>query len=356
MRVTSYGLRVDRSCIALIGKRYFCYMALKSIRIENFKSIGDIEIVNPQPFSVLVGPNAAGKSNIFAALQFWHSCQFISTSAVISAFGGKDNLMHRNLTTSEFKIIISIDEFQQEDAISYELEKTINMAGFLYPRPNPSNLLQNIDFFRKLVLDNFSRIFVRNERIVAIPVNDDSKLAPDASNLEKVLKRILNDEEIRGDFLETLQLFIPGLDKLEVVSSEFSSNLDILVYEKALTRPINRELISDGTYNIIAILTALYQSKTPQFLCIEEPENGLNPKVVKHLVALCKDLCEEHGHYIWLNTHSQSIVSQLQPEEIILVDKIDGFTKAKQFEKGSFEGMRMDEAWLTNSMGGGLPW
>ncbi|MEO6687042.1 MAG: AAA family ATPase, partial [Dyadobacter sp.] len=90
--------------------------------------------------------------------------------------------------------------------------------------------------------------------------------------------------------------------------------------------------------------------------CIEEPENGLTPDVIKELVILFRNACEEKGHYIWLNTHSQTLVSQLTSDEIITVDKVKGKTKIKQFKGKDFHGLRMDEAWLTNSLGSGLPW
>jgi predicted ATPase len=122
---------------------------------------------------------------------------------------------------------------------------------------------------------------------------------------------------------------LPEFDRIEVQKSEFSSNENLLIYQKHYERPFNKELISDGTFNIIALLTAVYQSDEPQFLCIEEPENGLNPKVIKELVNFCRDACEDKGHYIWLNTHSQTLVSQLKEEEMIVVDKINGETQIK---------------------------
>ena len=74
------------------------------------------------------------------------------------------------------------------------------------------------------------------------------------------------------------------------------------------------------------------------------------------MVNFFRNACEEKGHYIWLNTHSQSLVSQLSPDEIITVNKIKGETKIKQFKGEDFNGLSMDEAWLTNTLGGGLPW
>ncbi len=89
--------------------------------------------------------------------------------------------------------------------------------------------------------------------------------------------------------------------------------------KKELIKPFTKDLISDGTYNILCLLTAVFQSDEPQFLCIEEPENGLNPYVIETLVDLFRSACEDKGHYIWLNTHSQTLVRALKEEELILV-------------------------------------
>ena len=105
------------------------------------------------------------------------------------------------------------------------------------------------------------------------------------------------------------------------------------------------------------MLTAVYQSDDkPQFLCIEEPENGLHPQVAGELIDFFRIMCEERGHNIWLNTHSQSMISRVRPEELVIVDKKQGATRVKQIPKGDFKNWRMDEALLMNAFGGGLPW
>ncbi|MBK9015267.1 MAG: AAA family ATPase [Saprospiraceae bacterium] len=45
-------------------------MKIKRLYINNYKSLVNFELVEPNPFSVFVGPNAAGKSNVFEALEF----------------------------------------------------------------------------------------------------------------------------------------------------------------------------------------------------------------------------------------------------------------------------------------------
>jgi predicted ATPase len=185
--------------------------------------------------------------------------------------------------------------------------------------------------------------------------NDNKQLSSDASNLEKVLERILENDDSREELISRLQIFVPEFQDLKVESSSLDGKKSFVVYEKYSHKRFPRRLISDGTKNILALLTAVLQSDEPQFLCIEEPENGLHPYAIEGLVSFFRNACKEKGHFIWLNTHSQTLVKQLTPEEIIVVDKKNGITTAKQFQGEDFYGLQMDDAWLTNALGGGLP-
>ncbi|RYU94862.1 AAA family ATPase [Emticicia agri] len=329
-------------------------MKIKSLNIKNFKSIVDITINEPNPFTVFVGPNGSGKSNIFEALEFVRTfslfgatygnrrTQAISTQ-VIDSYGGKSNVFNFNDNISP--ISIQIIEESKDIKLVLDSDLIIKESNFIDINNN--------------IFNSFSRLFL-GKQIDKVKNVGDNRLNnswnSSESNLEKVLKRVLENEWDKKEIIEWLELFIPEFKDVEVRKSEFSSNEELLIYQKHYDKPFNKELISDGTYNILCLLTAVFQSDEPQFLCIEEPENGLNPKVVKELVNFFRDACEEKGHYIWLNTHSQTLVSQLREEEMITVDKINGETKIKQFKEGDFYGMPADEALLTNALGGGLPW
>lgn len=346
-------------------------MKLKKLHIKNYKSLVDLEIIKPNPFTVFAGPNGAGKSNIFEALEFGSFLHQMSPDSVVRLFGGVEDIITRqNILSSNIEVdnvVLYFSDFrchfshrngyytypQELDGIDGYLR--LKLAEDVGKVPPNSATTDQKNIFRQFIV-LFNRIFIKNSDLVRLKEISSEKLSVDCSNLEKVLKRILEDENKREDITDYMEMMIPGLDRVEIDSNNLSGTDTLLIYEKGINKPFTKDLISDGTYNILCLLTALFQSNEPQFLCIEEPENGLNPYVVQEFVELCRLMCEDHGHYIWLNTHSQTLVRALKEEELILVDKENGATKIKQFEEGAFHGLKADEAWLTNSLGAGIPW
>jgi len=345
-------------------------LKLQKLHIKNYKSLVDLEIVEPNPFTVFAGTNGAGKSNIFGALEFFN---YVNSSYAGS--GNKTGSVPLKLVFQIFdgSSLLSFSEPNRDASIELEIYIDSKISRILSSGKNENEATasfsdgtftdRNTDFNidngpRNTIFKNFSRIFINNlklEKIVAQSQSNES-LSISAKNLEKVLKRLLGNKIKREDIIEYLELFVPGFEKIKISSDNLSGTNTLLIYEKGTNQPFTKDLISDGTYNILCLLTAVFQSDEPQFLCIEEPENGLNPYVIETLVELFRSVCEDKGHYIWLNTHSQTLVRGLKEEELILVSKEEGATQVKQFKKGDFYGLRADEAWLNNALGVGLPW
>jgi len=327
-------------------------MKIKSLHIKNFKSLVDVEIVDPNPFTVFVGANGVGKSNIFEALEY---VSYSKTPNLVDLFGGFVSV--RTFGKSGIPKI-KIETLDIDYEVLIDGEDYFSSVRVSLPDSADVNTYMDIQF-KKIsseLLNRISRIFISKDNYLKIKLDSDSRLNLACSNLEKVLKRLLLDEDKKEEILEWLSLFIPGFEKVEIHSDNIGGTDTLLIYEKGSDKPFNKDLISDGTYNILCLLTAVFQSDEPQFLCIEEPENGLNPFVIKELVNFFRTACEEKGHYIWLNTHSQSLVQMLTPDEIILVDKVNGETQVKQIKGKNLYGLPTDEAWFSGALGGGTPW
>lgn len=363
-------------------------MKIQELHIQNYKSLVDLKIIEPNPFTVFAGSNGAGKSNIFEALELFCYSNTMAFKDAFRNFGGLEELKPKtqklllfedNALVPHLLIQFIFDKlktfvgYSLEENQENELYNSVKFSNFSEHRINHlyNQIRESDSEFRKIIdndlkiisnkdfvqfVKNYQRIFISSTKRDKNNFDDDLRLNTKATNLEKVLKRVLKDENKREDICEWLDLLVPGFDKIEIVSEPLSGTDSLIIYEKGTKKPYTKNLLSDGTYNILALLTAVYQSDEPQFLCIEEPENGLNPKVQKELVNLFRQKCEEEGHYIWINTHSQTIVNQLTTKELILVDKVDGATQIKQLQSFDTSGLPMDEAWLTNTLGGGIPW
>jgi predicted ATPase len=334
-------------------------LKIKKLSIKNFKSLIDIEINEPNPFTVFVGPNGSGKSNIFEAIQLaaipYRFGSFPQSHYQwISVFGGYESIKPKVQHVGNLLIQLFNDTDNR-----YEI-------NYNFINEEPLDVLSDVvfaDIMNRLptrdisaILKNCRRLFINNKEIIKIPESASSFLDSSASNMVNVLKRILEEGPLKVEITEWLQIFIPELHKVEVQLNNLNGNGELAVFEKNISNPLPANLISDGTKNILSLLTAVYQSNEPQFLCIEEPENGLHPYVIKELVSFFRQQCEDKGHYIWLNTHSQTLVNQLEAKEIIVVNKKEGKTILKQFKDSNFHGLTMDEAWLSNAMRGGVPW
>lgn len=319
-------------------------MPMNKINIKNFKSLSDISIVNPNPFSVFFGTNAAGKSNIFEALEL-ASFSIKRPKDALSFFSDIKDLFTAQNWNGSTNIEIVIDT-----NILRALSVRINKDELTVDSKSGDNEI------KRLFAERFSRIFLNNNSINKEIFKDDKKLLADGSNTVKVLGRLVRDTIVREDIIEWLQFIIPEFDHIEIKQNELTGEDYLVIWEKFSEIPFTGNLISDGTRNSISLITSIYQSNEPQFLLIEEPENGLNPKVIKEFVQLCREFVKENGYTIWLATHSQTLVSEIRPEEAILVFKENGFSQIKQFNDRNFYDLKMDEAWLANVLGGGIPW
>lgn len=334
-------------------------MKIKKLHISNFKSIKELELINPNPFSVFVGPNGAGKSNIFEALEYGVFFNKFGIDETIRIFGGQNSVFNFQLNSQDQHCQLTTYGRHAVFDIRVSLRKhSEDLYLWTGLSVQPKEQYADDENFKKdyaQYVSRFSKIFLKNSEIKKINSNDNSFLNLDASNIENVLQRVLLEQNAKQEIIEWLQVLVPEFNDIQIDTSSLSGDVNYVIYEKHANKPFPKHLISDGTKNILALLTAVYQSDEPQFLCIEEPENGLHPYVIESLVGFFRNACKEKGHFIWLNTHSATLVRQLTVDEIIVVDKKEGATRVRQFQGQDLYGLKMDEAWLTNALGGGLP-
>lgn len=328
---------------------------IEGLKIKNFKSLVDISIESPSPFLVFAGANATGKTSIFEAIDLLIHSAMTKGEIAVNIFGGAEKIVNYSLQ-KEKRDFLTIDL-----KLSFEKEERKESINFGLRYDSKGNTLQKeftgINSLDNRIINSFSRLFIDNIKRAQNKIQVYNKLWLDARNLNQILKEILLDKNKEDEINEWIQLLVPEVEKIKI-DKDLTGREELFVYEKAYPdKPFTGELISEGTYNIIALLTILYQSDISQFICIEEPEIGLNPAILKELVPFFREIVSKYNHHIWITTHSTSLVSELFEEELIIVNKKNGKTFLHQVEEGDFEEMSPDDAWMSNLLkGGGLPW
>lgn len=103
-------------------------MKLNSISIQNYKSVKDISF-SPKNFSVIVGRNGSGKSNLADALEFLSLAYADGLEHAVARKGGYENIAHRKERRSRSALSFRVelqDEFSLSDYEDSAFGRNVN--------------------------------------------------------------------------------------------------------------------------------------------------------------------------------------------------------------------------------------
>lgn len=369
-------------------------MNIKYLEIVGFKSVSNLKLENVSPFLVFAGSNGAGKSNITDALAFFGAIVKRGASQAIRDFGGFNQihcfkLRKENRTTISFSIKIVIEDCLYDYSLNIkQLDKKPKILEFLKvdgssvierrsetkivlsEHQGMQSLPEYPDDMTALMLLSHSPLykFLTNIRVFRIdpmsakePDNstaDATALDGHGRNIATMLSVLERDQGFRSQVLEWIELIVPGMESVTTEKQRLDGSTVITFKEEGTKARFPARLISDGTIYVLCIMTAvLSRSKGLGITIIEEPERGIHPKAIGELVHLMRENANV-SHPIIITTHSESVVRNLNIDELWLVSKKEGKTCLKCVSESgvSKEKIPLDTAWLTNLFDGGLPW
>lgn len=92
--------------------------------------------------------------------------------------------------------------------------------------------------------------------------------------------------------------------------------------------------LSDGTLRYLALIAMQMDSRSSRVLCIEEPENGIEPSGIPALLQLLRDYAVDPDEpvapidnplrQVILNSHSRDVVAELSAEDVLFVESVHG--------------------------------
>ena len=166
-----------------------------------------------------------------------------------------------------------------------------------------------------------------------------------------------NDDDMRETILDWLCLIVPEMQNIASDNRHIDGS-KMIQFEEESGKKFPAHLVSDGTiYALCMLVAVLTRTQKPGITIIEEPERGLHPKAIGELVSFMREHAS-HYHPIILTTHSESVVRELELDELFFVSKENGKTQIKSVKDSGVDKNKipLDTAWLTNTLGGGLPW
>jgi len=124
--------------------------------------------------------------------------------------------------------------------------------------------------------------------------------------------------------------------------------------EKGSEKYFNAHALSDGTLRFICLTTLLLQPSMPNVILIDEPELGLHPAAIELLGALLESAAARTQ--LLVATQSVTLVNQLTPEVVWVVDRLDGASTFQHLAKADLsswlDGYALGELWEKNVLGG----
>lgn len=144
-------------------------------------------------------------------------------------------------------------------------------------------------------------------------------LSPDGKNLPSMLARMQMEDRaaLPGVSLDMANL-VPGIVKVRVEKDKPTERY-IIWTQTGDQRMFSAEVLSDGTLRLLALATIRNDMQFHGILCLEEPENGVQPLRLKKMAQFLKEMAtdfsdpqqiDEPLRQVLITTHSPTFISQ----------------------------------------------
>lgn len=325
---------------------------IKRIKIENFRSFVKAE-AELQPFTLVIGANGAGKSNLLRWFVF--------------ASTGEDespHILHRSEMTrfvidySDNKSFIS--DFENDMQLPASKTGLAAFSELIKSAPE----IESGDILTKLPFESLPLFNLSADAISrAEPLATRPTVRSNGSGTTQVLESLKNGnrEDLFDSIEKHFKLYVPEVEKLSFFTSE--NKKSIQVRERGLggkTLPASE--LSEGTRLILCILTIIHQENPPPVILLEDIDRGMHPRLFEQIAPLMRKIAEEHDINIIATTHNPYLVDAFQDakECVLLVEKVDGASVLVPLTK-KLEGLDYDkeeahvslgELWYSGLVGG----
>jgi predicted ATPase len=315
---------------------------LKRFRIQSFKAIGNLDITLDR-LTVLVGPNACGKSSVLQAMNSLCQMRDKGPDQIFGGLESPQELTTRGATAplllraegESFAIEWCANQLSRGSSwnhpdgtprLSYEAaDGRRDYAGF-WSRPSPdvedTRILPKVELFR----------FEFEYLVAHAEVSPAPKLAANGRGLAAVLGQMaLEYPDVFERIKQSARTIISSIRNIRLRNTKLGVMTLLpgqqpnaaayeLLFDTKSGAGIPAHAMSDGTMRVLALLTAALGHNPPNLILLDDIERGVHPRAMVELVRLLeKTLAEVPDLQIVATTHSPDLLDQLQPGQIRLL-------------------------------------
>jgi predicted ATPase len=285
---------------------------IETLSLRNFKILREVD-VRLRPLTLVVGPNASGKSTLLQALAGLtkHGSENGGAKEFAHAFGGRPEVFTSHAASGlmvlecsgrhaggEFHFSLRVDPRQEPPIVPTKIVQDDDYV----PPPRPA-VVMSLDF-KKMA----ARSFVK-ETNQALPSNGEG--------LSTVLADLHLEHQTRyRELVGRLSDVIPSVQDLKVRRTDDGYEL---LFDMRGGKAIPASSISEGTLLTLGLLTLLVVPNAPQLVLIDDLERGLHPAALGDLVRQFRALQEQDPELqIVATSHSPYLLDHLSADEILL--------------------------------------
>lgn len=348
-------------------------MALERIKVHGFKSIRKLDL-ELRPINVLIGANGSGKSNFLGVFPLVHAVRLGREERYSALRGGADRLLHfGSKHTPDIRIKLQLSEGIEYSAvlIATDEDRLLTVEESLSSNEGSEiDLLFPTDDEAEVESHHLDRIMTKwnayqfHDTSLGSPMRrtalmrDRRRLRIDGTNLAPFLYRLKKHRrKSYRRILHTVRLVAPFLSDFVLEPDEDDQDSIRLEWTHAESDSFfDAASMSDGTLRFIALATLFCQplELQPKVIVVDEPELGLHPAAIGLLAEMIQSAA--HDSTVIVATQSPTLVDYFEPEDVVVVDLVDGATEFTRLESAELEewldDFSLGELWEKNHFGG----
>jgi len=331
---------------------------IESVQFRNLKALRDTTLPLGR-FTLIVGPNGSGKSTALWALRAAGNMQLLAFDKIATAGRSVENVevvVHGAANFSGLSIHatwLPAASPRQAYTNLTEHRSADEVSGFMSE-------------FRTILLT--VRIYSFDAPSIAAPTTLEPYVTLDSSgrNLAGVLDQLRDREPERFDALnEEMGRWLPEFERI-LFDTPSAGHRSFALRTREGQHKIPASELSQGTLIALAILTLAYIPDPPPIVCLEEPDRGMHPRLLRDVRDAMYRLSypENYGEkrdpvQVIATTHSPYLLDLYKdhPEEIVIAQKVGQEVKFERLSDRDdldeiLRDAQLGDVWYSGVLGG----